>query len=89
MNLYAIAFIASFGYVGLKSVQQLNVVHRKYIWIVPVSMLMAAVEVFVVASVAKFGWGWLVFWVGLGSGLGSLCATWAHSKFSTKEVSHA
>ena len=89
MTLYFVAFIGSFGYVGLKSIQQLNVVHRNYAWIVPVSMFMAAIEVFVVASVAKFGWGWLVFWVGLGSGLGSLCATWAHSKFTKSETPHA
>ncbi len=80
MSMYAIAFFASFSFIFLKSWQQLNVVHRKYLWIVPTSMAMAMVEVYVVASIAKFGFGWLVLWVGLGSGLGSLCATWMHSK---------
>ncbi len=80
MTGYLLAFVASFGYVGLKSTQQLNVVHRQYWWIVPTSFAMAALEVFVVASMAKHGWGWLVFWVGLGSGLGSISATWIHSK---------
>jgi hypothetical protein len=78
MLTYSLAFIASFGYVGLKSWQQLNVIHRKYCWIVPTSLAMAALEVYVVASMARSGWGWLVFWVGLGSGLGSAIATWIH-----------
>lgn len=84
MTAYLLAFAASFVYVALKSLQQLNVVHRKYLWIIPVSFGMAALEVFVVASVAQQGWGWLVFWVGLGSGLGSLVATWAHSRYVSK-----
>lgn len=80
MTTYLLAFGASFFYVGLKSWQQLNVIHRKYLWIVPTSWAMAALEVYVVASMAKNGWGWLVFWVGLGSGLGSAVATWIHWK---------
>lgn len=80
MGAYLLAFGASFFYVGLKSWQQLNVVHRKYAWIVPTSLAMAALEVYVIASMAKDGWGWLVFWVGIGSGLGSVAATWIHDK---------
>jgi hypothetical protein len=80
MTPYLLAFAASFFYVGLKSFQQLNVSHRKYAWILPTSWAMAALEVYVVASMAKNGWGWLVFWVGLGSGLGSAAATWIHAK---------
>lgn len=84
MTPYLLAFFASFFYVATKSMQQLNVVHRKYWWIVPTSFVMAALEVYVVASMAQKGWGWLVFWVGLGSGLGSLIATWIHSKVLKK-----
>jgi hypothetical protein len=84
LNTYLLAFGASFGYIALKSWQQLNVVHRNYWWIVPTSMAMAAVEVYVVATVARNGWGWLVFWVGAGSGLGSLCATYLHTKWISK-----
>lgn len=77
---YLLAFFSAFIFVGLKSTQQLHVVHKNYWWIVPTSMLMASCEVYVVATVAKNGWGWMVLAIGLGSGLGSLLATWAHSK---------
>lgn len=77
---YLFAFAASFAFVGLKSIQQLNVVRRAYPLIVPTSFLMAGCEVYVVATVAREGFGWLVFWVGLGGGLGSLIATWLHYK---------
>lgn len=75
---YALAFAASFLFVALKSWQQLNVVRRAYPWILPTSMLMALCEVYVIANVAQFGFGWLVLWVGLGGGLGSTCATYLH-----------
>lgn len=81
MTQYLLAFLASFAFIGLKSWQQLNVVKRAYPWIVPTSMAMAVCEVYVIANVASLGMGWLVFWVGLGSGLGSLTATWVHWRF--------
>jgi hypothetical protein len=75
---YGLAFAASFLFVALKSWQQLNVARRKYPWILPTSMAMAVCEVYVIANVAQFGFGWLVFWVGLGGGLGSTAATFLH-----------
>lgn len=77
---YGLAFVASFVFIALKSWQQLNVVRQAYWWILPTSMAMAVCEVWVIANVSKFGFGWLVFWVGLGGGLGSLGATWFHHK---------
>lgn len=78
---YLLAFAASFSFVALKSWQQLNVARRMLWWIVPTSMLMAICEVYVVATIAAQGWGWLVLWVGLGGGLGSLAATYTHWRF--------
>jgi NAD/NADP transhydrogenase beta subunit len=79
--MYALAFASSFFFVGLKSTQQLNVVHKAYWWILPTSMLMAVCEVYVVATVAKNGFGWIVLAIGFGAGLGAMLATWLHSKF--------
>lgn len=79
--MYALAFLSSFGFVFLKSFQQLNVVKKTYSLIVPTSMLMAVMEVYVVATTAKNGWQWtLVFLIGLGSGCGSISATYLHGK---------
>lgn len=79
---YLLVFLSSYCFIFLKSFQQLHVVKKQYTWIVPTSMLMAFVEVFVVATTAKNGWEMgLVFFIGIGSGTGSLSATWLHSKY--------
>lgn len=78
---YLFVFLSSYIFIFLKSFQQLHVVKKQYTWIVPTSMMMAFVEVYVVATTAKNGWQWmLVVLIGFGSGLGSLCATWLHTK---------
>jgi hypothetical protein len=84
MTAYILAFAASFFFVGLKSWQQLNVVHKKYWWILPTSFAMASCEVYVVATVARAGWGWLVLVIGFGSGLGAIIATWMHGRITGK-----
>ena len=77
---YALAFASSFAFIFLKSFQQLNVVHRKYWWILPTSFLMAICEVYVITVAAHNGWGWIIVPVGLGSGSGSLVATYLHTR---------
>jgi len=83
--IYLLAFITSFLNIGLRSWQQLNVVHRKYGWILPTSMCMAACEAAILLNVVHSGWGWIVLAVGLGGGLGSICSTYLHSKLIDKE----
>lgn len=78
--IYALAFAASFVYVFLKALQQLNVVHGSVWWILPVSFGMAVCEVFVVVNVASAGWGWIIFPIGFGSGLGCLVAMHFHRR---------
>ena len=58
--MYLLAFLSSFGFVFLKSFQQLNVVKKTYSLIVPTSMLMAGMEVYVVATTSRNGWQWLL-----------------------------
>lgn len=81
MTTYFLAFLLSLIFVGLKSIQQLNVVHKAYLWIMPTSLAMAVCEVYVVATVAKTGWGWLALAIGLGAGLGAMGATWLHDRY--------
>mgnify|MGYP003461028496 CR=1 FL=1 len=83
--MYLLVFISSFSYIFLKSFQQGNVTHRQYKWILPTSMCMAILEVFMVSTLAKHGIGWLVIVVGLGGGLGSISATYLHFKYLVKE----
>ena len=81
---YLAAFGAAFVFVFLKATQQLNVVHKQYAWVLPTSMAMAACEVFVIASTAKNGWGWIVLAVGLGSGLGAMSSMYLHERMTGK-----
>lgn len=74
------AFATTYIYVALKALQQLNVVHGDRAWVVPLSMGMAACEVFTIGVAARDGWGWLVFWIGLGGGLGCLSSMWLHKR---------
>lgn len=80
----AIAFGAAFAFVFLKAFQQLNVVHKQYLWVLPTSCLMAACEVYVIATTARNGYGWIVLAIGLGSGLGAMASMYLHSRITNK-----
>lgn len=77
--MYALAFAASFAFIFLKAFQQLNVVHKQYLMVVPTSMAMSACEIGVVAMVIHQGWGWLVVFTGAGGGLGCIAAMFLHT----------
>jgi hypothetical protein len=75
-------FLTSYLFIFLKAFQQRNVAFDHYIWIMPVSYAMAATEVFIIAEVAKEGWGiLLILAVGTGSGLGALSAALIHKRY--------
>lgn len=76
-----ILFWASFIFVAFKSTQQLNVVKKNYVWIVPVSLVMAICGVLEITMVSQYGIGFdTVLPIGIGGGLGSILATWLHSR---------
>jgi len=81
---YILAFLTSFLNIGLRSWQQLNVVHRKYWWILPTSIAMACCEALILINVVHSGFGLIVAAIGLGGGLGSICSTYLHSKLTGK-----
>lgn len=78
---YLLAFITSYGFVFLRSFQQLNVMRTRYLWIMPTSMCMAACEVFLITTAAR-GYGWIVVAMGLGAGFGCMCLMWIHGRIS-------
>ena len=74
-------FAASFIFIFLKAWQQRNVAFDHYSWIVPTSLAMAFVEVFVVVNIVQRGFSVpLVLSIGLGSGFGALAAAFCHKK---------
>lgn len=82
--IYLTAFLTSFVYIGLKCCQQLNVVHKQYLWILPTSMSMALCEVYVISTTAKSGFGLIAFAIGLGAGLGCMASMYLHGKLTKK-----
>lgn len=84
-EMYLLAFLSSFFYIGLKSWQQGNIAERKYWWILPTSLCMALLEIYTVSLMSKQGLGILVLVIGTGGGLGSICATYLHHKLLTNE----
>lgn len=83
--LTALAFAASFVFVFLKAIQQLNVVHANYVWIMPVSFAMAACEVYTISATAASGWGWIIVPIGGGAGLGAMLAVYIHKRYVRSE----
>lgn len=79
--LYLATFAASFIFIFLRAWQQRNVAFGPFYAILPTSLLMSAVEVFVIANIATQGYHWaLVLTIGLGSGAGALCAALLHKR---------
>jgi hypothetical protein len=83
--MYALAFVASFTFIFLKAFQQLNVVHKQYLLVMPTSMLMSACEIGIDRPGGRQGWGWLVVFTGAGGGIGCVAAMYLH-KFTNKKV---
>ena len=83
--IFIAAFAASYLFIALKALQQRQVIHDDYLYIIPTSMAMAACEVFVVHNIAVQGWSFgLVFSIGIGSGLGCLSAMVFHKHVRLK-----
>lgn len=79
MTLYLALAGASFLYVFLKAFQQRSVAADNYIAILPVSLGLAAMEVFTVSKVAASGWHLgVVLAIGLASGSGAMVAMLLH-----------
>jgi hypothetical protein len=79
--MYLMAFLASFCFVCLKAFQQLSVSGKHYKLIVPVSLMMASLEVWTVTVISKHGFGLLVLCIGLGAGLGAMLGMYIHDRF--------
>jgi len=78
---YTAAFAASFVYICLKAMQQINVVRDAQRWILPTSLGMTVCEFYIVGYIAAVGPtvpGVLA--IGIGSGLGCLLAMRIHRK---------
>lgn len=79
MTNYVAAFLISLGYIYLKAWQQINVIHKRYTWVVPVSFMLALCEVATIGLVVHTSF-WLFIPIGLGGGIGCLLAMKRHHR---------
>ena len=86
--IYLAAFMASLIGVGLKSTQQLQVVHYQYLRVIPVSYGMAAAEVFLISQIAMQGFGpslvLMIFAIGTGAWIGAFCGMTIHKRLNNE-----
>jgi len=73
-------FFYSLAYVGLKSFQQLNVQHGKYLLIAPTSFAMALIEVGVVLQIVHQKTWVTAIPLGCGAACGCMLAMFIHGK---------
>ena len=82
---YLAAFLAYLCFVGMKAMQQRQVMNAEYLKMPPLSYGMAFCEVFVMAVVAKNAdsvgeLALLAFAIGTGGALGSMLGTYLHAR---------
>lgn len=82
MNLIAAFFTAAI-YVGLRSYQQLNVVHLNYKLVPPISMAMAAADYFLIHTIVS-STPIVVIACGLGGAAGCMISMYVESKVNKK-----
>lgn len=76
-------FFVTFIYVFLRATQQLNVVKGKYLWVIPVSYLMAFADVFLIVTISRAGVVIpLILSIGTGGALGAILAMKIHKRFA-------
>ena len=76
-----IFFAANYAFIALKAWQQRNVAFNNYLAVLPTSWLIAAAEVYVIATVADKGFGlWVVLTLGTAGGLGAMTAMYLHGR---------
>lgn len=74
-------FAASFAVIFLRTLAAQAVIARKWSWIMPLSIALAAADAFIWVHIVRTGFElWPVLIYGVGSGVGALGAMWLHRR---------
>lgn len=84
MGLYLLLFLASMVYIAMRAFQQLNVQHERYLWVPPVTALMAVCEVTTLTSVIKASSLFAAIPLACGGVLGCWFSMWLHKYLREK-----
>ena len=78
-----VIFFASMFYIVSKSFQQLNVVHKKYLWVIPTSLVLAHTEsrIWIYVTENPGDVNVISTLIGLGAGIGCCIAMWLHKRY--------
>jgi hypothetical protein len=87
MNIYFLAFIASFISIGLKGFQHKNVIGNHYKSVFITSYLMAVIDVYIINLIANNSLD-IAFASGTGAALGMITSMYVHNRFIGKERAH-
>lgn len=85
MSPFVTLFCTSLVYIGLRAFQQQNVTHEKYLWVPPVTLGMAAIEIITVTTIVKADTLTAALPMAAGGVLGCWAAMLAHSYLRRKK----
>lgn len=79
-------FSANMVFIFLKAFQQRNVAHLHYAPIIPLSLLLATAEIYMISTIAILGVGGSIDWhhvisLAVGGGVGCMLSMYVHNKF--------
>jgi len=80
MSLYIGLFFASLGFIALRAFQQLNVQHDRYLWVPPVTTLMAICEVYAITAIVSAASLYAAIPMTFGGVLGCWFSMWLHKR---------
>lgn len=87
---HLLLFSANFGFIFLKAFQSRNVAHLHYWSVVPLSLLLAMSEVFMISTIAILGIQSTLDWhhvvaLAIGGGIGCMLSMYTHDKIHTRK----
>ena len=77
---YVTLFFSSLVFIAMRAFQQLNVQHDRYLWVPPVTALMAVCEVLTVTAIIKDNSLYAAIPLTLGGVFGCWFSMWLHKK---------
>ena len=77
---YVALFFSSLVSIAMRAFQQLNVQHDRYMWVPPVTVLMAVCEVLTVTAIIKASSLYAAIPLTFGGVLGCWLSMWMHKK---------
>ena len=78
--MYVTLFVSSLVFIAMRAFQQLNVQHHRYMWVPPVTVLMAVCEVLTVTAIIKASSLYAAIPLTFGGVLGCWSSMWMHKK---------